>query len=196
MHSTSVEVTDDNEKYTVSVKNTSQYPAKLVLADLVILNAAEEYFELLDIKLNGVSVNTTGWSQSSAGMRDNNQNNINSKVINIPAATFNNWPALESDQSIEFEFKRTSIAPTPESRKIAYIETHTSTYATVNAYLPRHSASVEVTDGNEAYTVSVTNTSQESAQLVRADLVILNAADENFELVAIKLNGVPVATTG
>ena len=117
MHSTFVEVTDDNEKYTVSVKNTSQHPAKLVLADLVILNAAEEYFELLDIRLNGEPVATTGWSQSSAGMRDNNQNNINSKVINIPETTYNTWPALESDQSIEFEFKRTSIAPTPESRR-------------------------------------------------------------------------------
>ena len=37
----------------------------------------------------------------------------------------------------------TVIDSTPESRKIAYIVTHTSTYATVNAYLPKHSASVE-----------------------------------------------------
>ena len=189
-------VTDSNEEYTVSVTNTSQDPAQLAQADLVILNAAEEDFELLDIRLNGVSVDISGWTQSTADMRDNNEVYINSKVINIPAETYNDWPALEGGQSIEFVFKRASIDSTPESRKIAYIATRTSTYWPVNAYLPKHSASVEVTDGNEAYTVSVTNTSQESAQLVQADLVILNAAEEDFELLDIRLNGVSVDTAG
>ena len=147
-------VTDSNEEYTVSVTNTSQDPAQLAQADLVILNAAEEDFELLDIRLNGVSVDISGWTQSTADMRDNNEVYINSKVINIPAETYNDWPALEGGQSIEFVLKELLLIQAPESRKIAYIATRTSTYWPVNAYLPKHSASVEVTDGNEAYTVS------------------------------------------
>ena len=110
-HSASVEVTDGNEAYTVSVTNTSQESAQLVQADLVILNAAEEDFELLDIRLNGVSVDTAGWTQSTEWMRDNNEVYIYSKVIKIPAETFNDWPALQGGQSIEFVFKRASEEP-------------------------------------------------------------------------------------
>lgn len=110
-HSTSVEVTDGNEEYTVSVTNTSQESAQLAQADLVILNAAEEDFELLDIRLNGESVDTTGWTQSTEYMRDNNEVYIYSKVIKIPAETYNKWPALEGGKSIEFVFKRASEEP-------------------------------------------------------------------------------------
>ena len=89
-------VTDSNEEYTVTLDRVLQDPAQLAQADLVILNAAEEDFELLDIRLNGVSVDISGWTQSTADMRDNNEVYINSKVINIPAETYNDWPALEA----------------------------------------------------------------------------------------------------
>ena len=111
MHSASVDVTEDNKEYTVSVTNTSQESVQLAQADLVILNAAEEDFELLGIRLNGVSVDTAGWTQSTEWMRDNNEVYIYSKVIKIPAETFNTWPALQGGKSIEFVFKRASEEP-------------------------------------------------------------------------------------
>ena len=111
MHSAFVDVTEDNKEYTVSVTNTSQESVQLAQADLVILNAADENFELVAIKLNGEPVATTGWTQSTAEMRDNNEVKINSKVIIIPAETYNTWPPLEGGKSIEFVFKRASEEP-------------------------------------------------------------------------------------
>lgn len=110
-HSVSVEVKEDNKKYTVSVKNTTQNLVQLELADLVILNAADENFELLEIKLNGDSVGISDWTQLEEWRPDNNNQWIRSKVIKIPAETFNTWPPLQSGKSIEFVFKRASEEP-------------------------------------------------------------------------------------
>ena len=111
MHSASVDVTEDNKEYTVSVTNTSEQSVQLAQADLVILNAADENFELVAIKLNGEPVATTGWTQSTAEMRDNNEVKINSKVIKIPKTTYTTCPALQGGKSIEFVFKRVSEEP-------------------------------------------------------------------------------------
>ena len=110
-HSASVEVKEDNKEYTVSVTNTTLQSVQLALADLVILNAAEEDFELLYIKLNGDSFGISDWTQLEEYRPDNNNQWIQSKVIQIPAATVNTWPPLQSGKSIEFVFKRASEEP-------------------------------------------------------------------------------------